>query len=245
MKSIFIFLTLSLSLFAQSKTTCYSVEVFKEPYTKELSKHIDTMNFDSSCLKMKLKNNLAVRCGCFKSKEAFEPALIKFQKKYPQAKKTVTYAYRFKNLQKVVQKKKLVVKPKVEKKCYTVEILQVRNTKENKKALLKNKKENCKMLEHTKYLSYSCGCYADKRGVIGAYKKLKEKYDYAHIEYIKMKEFYPPKEKLSISKVLDSIDEGNKTSILKVLQERDGNTSNVKPLDWIDVEELNAVKVNN
>ena len=253
MKKVFLIMLLGLSLFA--KESCYSVEIFKDKYTTKNLQKVNAMQYDKSCIKAKLQDNIAVRCGCYKTEEELKKNLQKFKKQYKNAKESITYAYRFKKLQK--QK----VKPKVEKKidknkeCYTVEIKQLSIYEIDS---LDNIDDGCAKIKVKKSAIIGCGCFDTAKEVIIKYRELKKKYNDAHINKIKEfkyinyldslnKKSYikkdTKKQNISISSLLNSNVEKNTTnkkiSITDFIDENDTNIT-VNPLE-ISVSEVKSL----
>ena len=159
------------------KPACYSVEILHEKYNKKNLALISKMKLPSLCKKMKLGSSLAVRCGCYEKKSSLEKLLVEYKKKYPQAKKTLTYAYRFKH------KAKKTLKPLASKEtCYSVELLKRRDNIQSINELSERTfPESCVLMNIRGLLALRCGCYKTKKEVIDNYRILKKKYKNAHI----------------------------------------------------------------
>ncbi len=92
MKVLFLFLFFISSLFANSKETCYTVQLLSKASIKN-SINID--NYPVGCKSMIIGKKLAVRCGCFNAKKDAEIDLKELKSKYKNAIVMSTYKYRF------------------------------------------------------------------------------------------------------------------------------------------------------
>jgi len=102
-KSIFLITIGVITLFASSQKVCSNVEILTGVLTPKSSAILEKQVFEKSCKVIEIKGNYAVRCGCYKNEAEVYPLFRKLKKKYPQAKITKSYMYRFKN--KIVEKK--------------------------------------------------------------------------------------------------------------------------------------------
>lgn len=116
----------AMTLFANSKDVCSNVEILNGVITPKSSSILEKQVFEDGCKVIEIKKNYAVRCGCYKTKEEVTAKYNKLKIKYPYAKITKSYAYRFKedidtreksieSIKKplIVKKDKIVVQPKI------------------------------------------------------------------------------------------------------------------------------------
>lgn len=219
-RTIIIFFGLILGLFAEDKATCYSVEIFKESFTQELANQIGMKEYEPSCLRMQIRDMLAVRCGCVESKEIIDLEVEKFKKKYHDAKRTITYAYRFENMENIYkdETEQVVSVKKQKKKCYSIELENKAKNDEN--LLLLSEQmilDKSKVLDKGNYLSLSYGCYESKKFLITDYKRLKQKYQDAHIETIYRDNFFEKE----LNTTIESLDffDATEHNVSKMIQQ--------------------------
>ena len=112
-KKILSFLLLTATLLANSKETCYSVQIFKMTNTPKNLELLNSKSYDSSCRMMHIKKNIAIRCGCYATKKEVKIKLLKLKQNYNNSSLVVTYAYRFKLPQKSKNRVKIEQKPKI------------------------------------------------------------------------------------------------------------------------------------
>ncbi|SFV75014.1 hypothetical protein MNB_SM-3-911 [hydrothermal vent metagenome] len=214
----FIVVFINLLIASEQKKVCYTAEIERMAFVAKNVQKINQTSYDKSCRRIRLGDFYVVRCGCYDDLQTYKKNLPKFQKKYPNVKKTLTYAYRFQTIPKQPQQPKLkkqkkediqkkVVLPKVTSKkqelkkknlniqkkdmfCYTIEIKRVGNDYESVAQLSQEFfPPNCVEIPKKHSISISCGCYTSKRAVIEDYRILEEHYEDAHIEKISQKKF--------------------------------------------------------
>jgi len=176
-KIVIAFILLNTYIFADSKPTCYSVQLISLANTMKNENILKKKTFPEDCLVMKISDQLKVRCGCYKTNNLAKKSMLTLEKKYKKTYVTTTYSYRFnalKNQEKKVEKKLLIShKKKYVKKevsdisarseiCYSVRLLTKYNTKKNYK-FLENKTypSSCALYEIGQIASVRCGCFSD------------------------------------------------------------------------------------
>ncbi len=176
-KIVIAFILLNTYLFADSKPSCYSVQLMSLANTLENETTLKKKAFPQDCLVMKISDQLKVRCGCYKTKDLAKKSMLTLEKKYKKRYITSTYAYRFnalKKQEKKVEKKLLTThkKKRVKKEvsdisvrgeiCYSVRLLTKYNTEKNYK-FLENKTypSSCALYKIGQIASVRCGCFND------------------------------------------------------------------------------------
>jgi len=164
-----------------SQATCHSVQIFKKKNTQTTRDILSDMRFPTNCEQMTIGKSLAVRCGCYKTKQEARVESYILEDKYKDLSLTTTYKYKFKNIDKVYKtpKKKKRVSTKT---CYSVEIFRAKNTQKNMgKLLMQEFPNNCITIEIKDMLSVRCGCDMNKDSVIARYHTLKKRFKNARI----------------------------------------------------------------
>ena len=188
---IFILMLLSITVFAKSNETCYTVQLISKQNTPVNKQSLMKENFDKSCKVMEIGNSLTVRCGCLENKKSAKEILNNFQKSYKKAIVTSTYKYRFDTV-KIAKEmsgiEKAIINPLVKKEkaihesCYTVQLISLNATQKALNFLSSNSyPENCKLMEIGNNYTVRCGCFDKKDKLQSLYKDLEEKYINAKI----------------------------------------------------------------
>ncbi len=202
MKIILVLLVITISLLANSKKTCYTVQLISKYNSKKNLNILNDTKFPNICKIMKIGNSLTVRCGCYKSVAPAKESLQTLRKKYKRAVVATTYSYRFdktpqlkdKNsiLEKVIlapmEKKNEPLEPKKSKTsklndtCYTVQLVSRYNSQKNLK-LISNRHypDSCKLMEIGKALTIRCGCFETIAPAKESLILLKKKYSRAAV----------------------------------------------------------------
>jgi len=145
MKTPFILLFLSFSLFAKSNESCYTVQLVSKYNSQKNLNLLNTKSFPSSCKLMEIGNSLTIRCGCFEKYAEAESELDKYKNEYKIAVIATTYKYRFDNslLEKTILNKtnnfNTAVKEEKSRKIITKE--KVKNKKDHTKIVSKKDEE--------------------------------------------------------------------------------------------------------
>ena len=176
MKLITLLLMLYISLFAKSSNACYSIEIYKDKYNSKNVDLVSQLKYPESCQQMKLGSSLAIRCGCYESKDEISKHIKSFKKKYNKSKITLTYSYRFDG------KEKRILPVANRGTCYSVELTKRKNNLKSINELsAKNYPKNCVLMSIRDLVAIRCGCYDTKKEVIENYYKLKKSYKNARI----------------------------------------------------------------
>jgi hypothetical protein len=123
-KLLLLVLLLGISVHANSKESCYTVQLISKYSTNESKKELSEVDYPSSCKVMEIGKTLTVRCGCFDRKLSAKESLKELKKEYTNAIVSSTYRYRFDDLkeetpkQEVTLVEKQIIEPvdKIEKK---------------------------------------------------------------------------------------------------------------------------------
>ena len=92
---IFLFI-ITISLYAKSSQSCYTVQLQSALYSQESLQHLTKKEFPSECSLMRISNTLTVRCGCYDTMDKAKKELPKYKQKYKYAYLATSYKYRFK-----------------------------------------------------------------------------------------------------------------------------------------------------
>ncbi|MEA3521757.1 MAG: alginate export family protein [Campylobacterota bacterium] len=107
MKIIYFIIILTLSLYAKSKESCYSVQLISFP-----SRFFDEIKIDipKECQVITINKSSSIRCGCRNTFDESKKDLLSLKNTYPKAIITLTYRHRFKSVKKEEKKPVLVIK---------------------------------------------------------------------------------------------------------------------------------------
>ena len=116
----FFYMIIAISLYAQDRKTCYTVQLFSK-FSNETNKNVlAKKKYLSECKLMEIGKNITLRCGCYEHIAPAQKKLLYYKKKYKKAYIATTYSDRF-DSQTQINK---VVK-KVKKKDVPLEIIDV------------------------------------------------------------------------------------------------------------------------
>ena len=107
MKHILILLFISSAIFAQSKSSCYSLQL--KSFKKTQEQDFKSKNYPDSCKPLSYKSIETINCGCYNSVKTLKKESKALIKKYPNAVVTSTYKYRFNEPKPEIKKLKTVV----------------------------------------------------------------------------------------------------------------------------------------
>jgi len=109
-RSFILFLLVMTSLYAESKETCYTVQLVSTPYSKTMQQKLLQSNYPKECRVFHIGSSLTVRCGCLETKKEIQPLFEKLKTKYSQPFIRTTYKYRFESKDHPKKEKKLLHK---------------------------------------------------------------------------------------------------------------------------------------
>lgn len=94
MKNILFILLISIALYAQSKRTCYTVQLLSAGNTQENLDMFHKKSYPKECRLMEIGESITIRCGCY---DAYSDAgnLLEKLSSYKEASIATTYKYRF------------------------------------------------------------------------------------------------------------------------------------------------------
>lgn len=120
MKILFVLLFAILALFAQSKETCYTVQLASSGNSEKNLALLKKNNYPQSCELMQIDASLTVRCGCFEQQSLAKVEQKLLNKNYENATVVTTYKYRFKQQRlyanREEEKKLLIIEKESENK---------------------------------------------------------------------------------------------------------------------------------
>ncbi|MEA2091212.1 MAG: tetratricopeptide repeat protein, partial [Campylobacterota bacterium] len=120
MQIVFIIFFLLTSLVANSKETCYTVQLISKHSSKKNLDLLRNSNYPDSCKLMEIGSSLTLRCGCYEKIAPAKESLLILKKDYSKATIATTYKYRFEDKDDFANKEKVKqsdVKP-LKKKRY-------------------------------------------------------------------------------------------------------------------------------
>ncbi len=129
--------------FAQTKDTCYSIQLISFKFKKNSTYNFEEHKYPDSCKLISFSNINSIRCGCFDKYVDARVVLKKLAKKYPKPLIVTTYKYRF-------QKKTLKIAKKPVKTTPKVQIVQKKILHVNKEKVV-IKKEESTFLDNVTY----------------------------------------------------------------------------------------------
>lgn len=232
MKIVVLIFFAVISLFAQSKETCYTVQLISSDNSEKNLNLLKESNYPQSCELMEIGESLTVRCGCFEKKSLAQEKQLVLKKDYQDAAVVSTYKYRFDDkVQKTEQLsvvEKVILSPIIHKDntansketCYTVQLASTNNSNKNLELLRGTAYPNsCKPMEIGKSLTVRCGCF-DKISLAKAEQSVLKK-DYPNAAVVSTYKYRFDEESIFGDSKKENKDKEEKKEVAIPVQNRD------------------------
>ncbi len=200
MHYILILVLFSISLFAKSEESCYTVQLVSKYNNQKNKDNLESKTYPNSCVLMEIGKSITVRCGCYEKIKDANEQLPVLKQEYENAYIATTYKYRFENNSTVqniaINDKPIDNKAQSEKKelpyektkqeskqsCYTVQLVSKYNNQNNRDNLSSQTyPQSCILMEIGNSLTVRCGCYEKIKDANEQLPVLKQEYKNAYI----------------------------------------------------------------